>query len=377
MPKDEPDNSESSRPIDLTRRPKPKAHRELHPAAPESNSNSHVHIRTRKVQEALHRIGDQELYGPDYHLLCAFAEESKCTPKETLDELLGRKQTLSGTRRRYAAEIVDGRFSSLSVFASASSFPSIQGLTLTRLCLRGWNSAKIDLNPFPHLNTLECSSDQLTEIDLSQVPNLTSLSLVGGNQLRELELSPVPHLLSLTCISERLTRLDLTPVPNLTSLTIAYGLNNLDLSPVPRLTSLKFDSAKPVGTGWRDYRTHYFDHFTTIDLRPVPELRSLSLHSNRITKLDLKPVRKLESLECHLWRLEKLDLRPVPNLTSLGCWSDRLTKLNLKPVPNLKSLDCRCQRLKKLNLKPLRHLEKITKSFIRRTTLIQRHDQNF
>ena len=60
-----------------------------------------VSIRTSKE---LHRIGEHELYGPDYRLVCVWAEETGMSKEEVLEELLeqlpGASSTQGGRQRR-------------------------------------------------------------------------------------------------------------------------------------------------------------------------------------------------------------------------------------------------------------------------------------
>jgi Leucine-rich repeat (LRR) protein len=60
--------------------------------------------------------------------------------------------------------------------------------------------------------------NQLTELDLSNVPALTNLEC-SGNQLTGLDLSNVPALTDLTCIKNKISELDIRRNTNLKTLS--------------------------------------------------------------------------------------------------------------------------------------------------------------
>jgi Leucine Rich repeats (2 copies) len=238
------------------------------PALAEIMSKSLVHIQTSKALATRHRIGEHELCWPDYSLVCAWAEELRLTPEETIRRLLVRTKISDG---EWDTRIEEGRFKSLCVSTSelytmetlsVSSIPSIKGLVVEALYLRlRETSTGLDLSLFPNLTHLECRDNHLTELDISRVPNLTVLEC-GENQLSELDLSHVPNLTELECDRNQLSELNLSDVPNLTE---------------------------------------------------------LDCRSNQLTKLDLSHVPNLTRLSCSENPLIELDLSHVPNLSQLGC----------------------------------------------------------
>ena len=208
------------------------------PALSEIVNRSLVHIQTSKALGMRHRVGEQELFGPDYRLVCAFAEDLRLTPEEVLRRLM---LTGGDSEHRYT-RIKDGRFEALHVDKKAlpiSFIPSIDGLIVAILELRLQKApSRLDLSMFPNLKELYCWGNQLTELDLSQISNLTSLCC-QYNQLTELDLSQVPDLTSLCCEHNQLTYLDLSKIPHLTVLSCHDNqLTELDLSNVPSLLGL-------------------------------------------------------------------------------------------------------------------------------------------
>ena len=251
-------------------------------------NRSLVHIQTSKVLAVRHRVGEYELCGPDYKLVCALAEDLGYSPERVLIQLMDTSSYQEGyntdgtlawrvdcydtwfcdeIQNESPSIIVDGRFKSLLVMGDKlpiTSIPSIDGLSINRVTLHncyhlGENSLDINLQYFldleefscrsvnlknlelehlPKLRKLICNDSNLMELNLSKVPNLKILDC-GNNQLENLDVSPVPGLVELRCSGNKLTKLDLSPVPNLIALHCSGNeLTALNLSVVPHLTEL-------------------------------------------------------------------------------------------------------------------------------------------
>ena len=308
------------------------------PALSEIVKRSLVHIQTSKALGIRHRVGEQELFGPDYRLVCAFAEDLRLTPEEILRRLLLAGQALWNTK------IEDGRFKALRIDEDTlpvSSIPSIAGLVVESLQWWGLKEAPtgIDFSMFPHLTRLDCSDNQLTDLDLSQVPNLTVFSC-NMNPLTKLDLSRVPNLMELHCQDVHLTELDLSGVPNLTLLMC------------------------------------YNNQLTELDLSQIPNLTGLECVGNQLSELNIRNLRNLLWMQCSDNQLTELDLAQVPNLTDLYCNDNQLTELDLSQVINLRDLHCDGNQLTELDIRNLRNLKTLSHDE-NKTRLIQRPDQNF
>jgi hypothetical protein len=322
-------------------------------------NRSLVHIQTSKALAVRHRIGEHDLCGPDYRLVCAFAEDVGMTPEEVLRRLLLPKSGYLFPDTR----IEDGRFKELLIDEETlpfSSIPSIEGLVveILRLGLKAAPSGLV-FSMFPHLTVLDCCGNQLTELDLSNVTDLTKLDC-DQNQLNELNLAQVPNLTTLLCSDNKLTDLDLSVVTNLTVLNCSKNqITELDLSQVPNLTTLLCSD----------------NQLAELDLSEVPNLTMLSCYNNQLAELDLSQVSNLATLWCDGNQLAELDLSQVPNLTHLCCYDNELTELDLSKVPNLTLLRCENNQLSELDLRMIRNLE--TLEYDPGTRLVQRPDQNF
>ena len=99
---------------------------------------------------------------------------------------------------------------------------------------------------FTALTSLDCSYQDLTELDLSRNTGLTSV-LCYGNQLTELDLSANTQLIKLDCSSNEITHLDVSSNHNLEKLSCYHNrLTSLDLSRNNKLTYTYCDSWCPI-----------------------------------------------------------------------------------------------------------------------------------
>ncbi len=252
------------------------------PALGEIMTRSMVHIQTSKALEMRHRVGEQELFGPDYRLVCAFAEDLRLMPEEVLSRLLVTRCDKKG----WNTKVEDGRFMALHIDKKTlpiSSIPSIDGLIveILRVQLQALLS-DFDFSMLPNLKVLGCGGNQLTKLDLAQNPNLRELAC-HGNRLTELDLSGTPNLTVLNCYGNQLSDLDLSAAPHLRKF-YCYGnkLIKLALSDAPNLTDVSCAGNK----------------LTELDLSGSSNLTHLSCYGNQLIVLDIRNLRNLETLKC-------------------------------------------------------------------------------
>ncbi|MCD8035428.1 MAG: leucine-rich repeat domain-containing protein, partial [Alistipes sp.] len=123
------------------------------------------------------------------------------------------------------------------------------------------------------LETLSCSSNQLTKLNISENPNLSSLSC-SSNQLEKLDVSKNLNLSFLNCSNNQLVNLNLANNP---ALWMLYCFSNylesidismtkvgrwrgdelypLDCAPMETLKTLYFKQRKRL---YEKYSRHYF-----------------------------------------------------------------------------------------------------------------------
>lgn len=240
------------------------------PSLAEIMSRSLAHIQTSKMLGTLHRIGDYDLCGPDYQLVCALGEELRYAPEMVLTQLMDNSPNqeiysngklvmqvhsfeaylLDKIQSESPSTIVNGHFKSLLVIRHKlpiAALPWIAGLSINKVTLHdgyytGDKEFDIDFRSLPDLDEFSCRSFHLNNLELAHVPQTRILKFIDSN-LGILDLSKVPNLVELSCRGNNLQFLDLSPVPNLEILDCgANQLKTLDLSSVPKLRELRCDN---------------------------------------------------------------------------------------------------------------------------------------
>ncbi|KIA99487.1 internalin [Flavobacterium sp. KMS] len=192
----------------------------------------------------------------------------------------------------------------------------ITGLIITKSSI----STLEGIKKFKNLSYLDCSENQLTELDVSDMISLQNLFL-SYNQVVNLNLKGLVYLERLSCGNNLLDKLNIE------------GLNNI--------THLGYNDNK----------------LTNVDISSLTKLSDLSCGGNPLVKLDLKGLTNLYSLFCGNNGLTTLDLNGLTRLAMLGCENNYLTNLDLKGSVNLTWLECTNNKLKTLDLSGLNKIE--------------------
>ena len=151
------------------------------------------------------------------------------------------------------------------------------------------------INSFVNLQTLDCSWNDFTSLDVSNLPNLQTLDCAVGN-LSSLDISNSPNLQILYCGLNNLSSLDISNSPNLQKLHCDYNsLTSLDVSNLNNL-----------------------------------HLQELMCYNNNLTSLNVSNLPNLQKLWCYNNNLSSLDVSNSPNLQSLNCGQNNLTSLLIK-----------------------------------------------
>jgi Secretion system C-terminal sorting domain len=149
------------------------------------------------------------------------------------------------------------------------------------------------IQSFKALETLNCSRNELTTLDLSQNTLLVGLSC-QDNKLESIDLSNNTSLTILSCGSNQLTSLDLSKNSELI---------NLDCS-------------------WNE--------LITLDVNGASALQKLECVRNNLTGLDLSENSNLKTLFCQYNKLEHLDLNNNELITWLYCHDNNLASFSIR-----------------------------------------------
>lgn len=263
---------------------------------------------------------------------------------------------------------------------------------------------------FPALEKLYCSSNNLTELDLSDNTELTelycsnnklskltgicskitkincsnnkfeTLSINSKNSLTSLICSNNSSLKTLNCYYDKLTTLDCTNCGNLTTLKCySNNLTALDLTGCPKLASIdcranQFEDLTITGFQYLktldcrsnqklEYLTCYSNVLTSLSVDYCKNLIQINCDDNQFTSLSITGLEslialscsdntKLKTLDCYGNALcdDYLQIYGCTALETLNCYNNQLKTIDLSDCTNLKSLDCNNNQLTGLSV---------------------------
>lgn len=234
-----------------------------------------------------------------------------------------------------------------------------------RLLIAGRSlSGKMDLTGLTELNSLECSSNQLTALEVSTLTNLTSLSCYY-NQIKVLDVPDLVNLTYFTCSGNQITELDVTNLVNLTYLGCsANQISVLDVSDLVNLTFLgcNFNQLATLDVSNLTGLTELYcqaNDITVLDVSDLTDLTILYCYDNKLTSLTVTNLTSLAQLDCSLNNISELNVASLVNLTDLSCYTNQLTNLDVSNLTNLTKLLCSNNQLSLLNVASLTKLTEL------------------
>ncbi len=172
------------------------------------------------------------------------------------------------------------------------------------------------IEAFVNLDTLDCSQNQISSLDVSNCTLLKYLSC-NSNQLSHLDISNCSLLTELWCGSNQLTSLDVSNCALLSNLWCGSNqLSSLDVSNCTLLTDLWCRS----------------NQLTSLDVSNCILLESLSCFSNPLSRLQL----------CQNASLKSLNIWKTPSLHAVYVWESFPADVYVWKggSPNVKFVDC-------------------------------------
>jgi Leucine-rich repeat (LRR) protein len=197
---------------------------------------------------------------------------------------------------------------------------------------------------FANLNNLNCSYNQLTNLNIiNTIPNLVTLSC-NNNQLISLNISSLTTLEQLWCNNNTITSANLTLNNNLILLECSNNpLGTLDVSALTNLQILRCLS----------------NSLSNLDVTTLINLHTLQCNSNSITSLNVNTLANLKRLDFSNNAINSIDLSALINLEYLAGTQNGLTSLNVNSSPNLIELKCENNEISSLDVSTLTNLEKL------------------
>ena len=193
----------------------------------------------------------------------------------------------------------------------------------------------LDLTQNAELRIIWCNFNRISALDLSNNSRLLSL-ICSNNLLTNIDVSKNIFLNTFFCIGNQLTNIDVTSNSELRIFHCGNNnINTLNVSLNPFLIDLNFE----------------YNNLNTIDLSSNPELEFLYGLSNNLTALDISNNPNLSILSCGENQLSELNLTANPNLTELLCNSNNLTFLDISLNRMLHTINCSNNNICQLNVK--------------------------
>jgi hypothetical protein len=158
------------------------------------------------------------------------------------------------------------------------------------------------IEAFTSLNELDCSWNELTSLDVSNITTLTYLDC-GYNHLTSLNVTGNSALTSLYCEMNQLTNIDVSGNEDLIELFC------------------------------------YFNQLSSLNISDNPALELLHCQGNQITNLDVSFNTSLLKLYCHINELTSLNVSSNILLTDLYCFDNQITSLDVSHNTALTQLD--------------------------------------
>lgn len=175
---------------------------------------------------------------------------------------------------------------------------------------------------FTALDTLDCSNNHLTTLDISSNTNLTHLRC-GFNSLTSLDLTNNPNLTKLFCYYNNLSEIIFHNNNSLIEIQASVNqLSAINTSEIPNIFLLWIDS----------------NNLTAIDLSSNQNLQMLNIAHNQLRVLDTSNNPVLNGLDCQSNQIFELDLRQNP-LNVLYCQNNNLTLLDIRNGYNDNMID--------------------------------------
>ena len=191
-----------------------------------------------------------------------------------------------------------------------------------------------EIKYFTNLKELDCSCNQLSQLDMSNNTQLTDLDCYN-NQLSQLDVSNNTLLTHLYCYDNQLSQLDVSNNTLLTNLDCSLNqLSQLDMSNNTLLTNLDCS----------------YNQLSQLDMSNNTQLTDLYCHWNDLTQLDVSNNTQLWDLRCHTNQLSQLDVSNNTLLTDLDCNSNDLSQLDVSNNTLLTDLDCSINQLSQLDV---------------------------
>jgi len=236
----------------------------------------------------------------------------------------------------------------------------------TLICTRG-TTTSLNLSGLTNLKSLDCSRNSLTQLNISSLSSLESLTC-HLNNIISIDASNLSSLKTIKCDDNNLTNLTVSGT-NLETLDCGKNsITSLDISNLPNLSSVKANindltTINTMGAINLDSLNVAGNKITDIDLNQNVNLTYLLLAYNELSNLDVSNNNILKELIGSGNNISLINLGVNSNLEKLDINANPLPQLDVSGVPNLLDLDISQTQLPTMDLNPLSNLITLKSSY--------------
>jgi len=215
-----------------------------------------------------------------------------------------------------------------SLYASSNQLSEInisQNTILEELSIRFNNLIELDISNNLELELLQISQNEISEVDITNHNSLRSIQIGGGteNLISEIDLTNKPFLDFLSIFRSEITEIDISDSPLLFRLSIFNTpISNLDIS-----NNLQLGNLNIVTT-----------LISQIDLSSHVNLYSIDLNNNELSSIDVSNNTEIIELIVSNNQLSEIDVSQNINLTNLAISNNILNTVDLSNNTLLESL---------------------------------------
>ena len=198
---------------------------------------------------------------------------------------------------------------------------------------------------FSQLSELVCPENQILNINLSSLPNLTRIDC-SYNLVNSLNIINLPNLQTLLCNDNQITSLDLTGCTSL-------GILNCSTN---NISTLIFPSPHPLfGYSFSDIFCQN-NQLTSLSLNNFRYLQTLNCNNNLLTTISISNSPYLSELNCSFNQISQLNTSNLTALEVLKCNNNLLTELDINKNKGINYLNCSYNQIIFLKIKTGRNI---------------------
>ena len=196
--------------------------------------------------------------------------------------------------------------------------------SITELDVSGKGISSLDgIEHFTALSILDCTNNNLTELDLTKCATLTNLSC-SSNKLTKLNVNGLQKLAHLNCQNNLLETINMSDCPLLETPMVGKNSSLITVTAknCTNMATLSIEDSS----------------LSTLDVSGCTSMISLFCRNNQLTSLNIDGCASLKELYCYNNLLPELDVSCVPTLVELVAFDNLLETVTLTGCSNLKVL---------------------------------------